>query len=172
LSGSFSAIGYDDLRLSNPRFFVPFIGLVQLLIFILISQYTGFDFLFITVPFIGHPFAVSLSIAMISGTVIAIERVSRSPESMMNVSYVDERPSGGGLKLSYMTKKGRRRDNLVVAKVRAQPRQPLKRAAHKFERPVEGTSSSMVIAFNRPRINLGLGFSSLEEMKRVYELLR
>lgn len=146
-------------------------GILQLLVLLELSVQAGIDVLFIALPLIGDPFAISLLAALISVPVLALVRLRRQPPSELNIEFSNRKHEGGLLSLSYTLPSGKRRTSLVAEKVRASPGQPLSRMAHTILTKVGGTNSSMVIVFKRPRIFLQLGFETDEEMKRIYEML-
>ncbi|MDG6976058.1 MAG: hypothetical protein JRN27_08220 [Nitrososphaerota archaeon] len=173
MDGSFTALGYEDIHVTNPLYFVPAAGMLQLLILLLISTEGGPDFLFTNIPLIGDLFPISFLAFLISTVFEAVVvRHPRKPTSTLNVSYSDQRRTGGQLTLSYSIPGGKTRTSIAVRKVKGYPTKPLTRVAHTVEGRVAGTTSSMLVLFKKPRIFLALGFSSAEEMNEVYGLLR
>jgi hypothetical protein len=171
LDGSFTAIGYEELRLTSPWFLLPMLGFLQLLVLLELSVQAGIDILFFPLPLIGDPFPISLLVCLISLPILALLRVMRQPPSELNVEFSNRKHEGGTLSLSYTLTNGKRRTSLAAAKVRMSPGEPLTRMAHTMLTNVSGTNSSMVIVFKSPRISLQLGFETDEEMKRIYGML-
>ena len=146
-------------------------GILQLLILLELSVQAGVDVLFIALPLIGDPFAISLLAFLISLLTLALVRLRREPPSELSIEFSNRKREGGVSSLSYTLPSGRRRTALVVENVRAAPGQPLTRMTHTILTKVRGTNSSMVVVFKRPRIYLQLGFETDEDMKRICGML-
>ena len=171
MNGTFTALGYDDFRASNPSFFLPRFGLVQLVLLILLNVYAHVNFLFLPIPLIGNTLALSLVIAIASAVTIGFVGLNRTPVSLLSISYTDEGNSEAPLRISYDTPKGKHRYLLAVREVHAFPNDQLVRVVHYYQRPVAGTKSSIAVRFDKPRIRLLLGFPNESEMDAVYKLL-
>ena len=167
-SGTVHALGYESRLVTNPASFLPLLGALQFLVFLFLDT---FPWIRLT-EFFQESFLVSFGLMLVS--IVTMWLLPRSPTGSYDVSYVDNRDSGGNLIVSYVDSKGRKRTDLLIDRVRAYPKRPLTRKAKggPWELRISQTVSSMAIGFKHPRICLALGFYSVEEMVRAYEQLR
>ena len=108
---------------------------------------------------------------MATGAFMAKRVVSRTFVRTLDVHYTDRRGTGGPLELSFKGANGALRGSLKVKSVKARPGLPLMRPHLRNLVPVEETEASMKISFEGREGGLQLGFSSVDEMQRVYALL-
>jgi hypothetical protein len=167
-SGTITSIGIELESSSDLRLDTALIGFFQFFIYLSLR-------LFQVVP--PSSTGLVISFVILLGSMAMLLTLRRSQVlGTYAIDWRDSRDSSGDLVVSYTNPKGKRRADLVVAKVETHPDQPLfvpGRSRYKPVIPVPGTAASLVITFkNMKRIGLGLGFGSLEAMNKVYEQLR
>ncbi|MGD0476931.1 MAG: hypothetical protein ABSB29_02050 [Nitrososphaerales archaeon] len=145
---------------------LAYAGLIQFVI----SGYLV-AFTIVAIPF--APLMVSFLVAVISIAIFIALRRYEPPIGTLEVSYVDRRDTGGTLQLSYTNSRGERRTHVAVVEVKAFPTKPLYKKSGQTYLPLEGTSASMMVRFeNMKRLDLLLGFPTVDEMLKVYSHLK
>lgn len=172
MKGSFSAIGYEELKPSSPVFFLPYVGLIQLALVLEFSVQGISHVLFEPFPLIGSLFPLSVTIFALSLILILGQRLFSQSPSTMTIEYLDLREGGGPLTLSYKTSSGKSRESLVVKKVEDFPGIPLERMEIAVLTRIRGSRASMRVSFSKPKVYLQLGFESDDQMHEAYQKLK
>jgi hypothetical protein len=170
MTHDFEAVGEEETIISKPSFLLPYIGIAQAIILLLVNRSDN-NLLFLPVPLFGDVFGLSLLVAAVSIVVIAVSRLSRSPPSIMTFVYEKNGSTNNGALLTYFAPRGKKRDRLAIKKTTPYPNQPLLNVKWKYALPVQGTTSSIVIDFYSTGFSLRLGFTDLEDMKKIHDVL-
>jgi hypothetical protein len=171
LNGEFTAVGLEELNLSNPLLYLPMAGIAQIIVLLLLSNTLVPGVLFVQLPLVGNVLIISLVTASLSVLTFAITRITRSPPARITVYYDHQTRPNDSVLVSYTTARGRQRKNLGVKSVKAVPSMPLTRVEWKYAAPVQGTKSTLIVYFDNLQVSLNLGFPDVKEMNEAYQML-
>lgn len=164
--GTFRALGYDEMEFTNRSNLLPLVGIFQVLFVLLFLAGTSI------VTNGRELIVVSLVVMLVSVIYLGTSLFSKDSPALLEVSYEDNRDEGGSLRLSYVTKRGKRRKNLLVKTVEEHANNPLTYMKYNLDLPVSGTQSSLSVRFSNRRLVLELGFSSATDMEAVSGILK
>lgn len=172
-SGSFRAVGGEGRTSRDPRVALGYAGVIQFTLFGFLVSILHIQSYIQSSAILLTGLLVSLAFAVGSVVIFIGLKIHESPMGTYEVTYVDNRSSGGILQLSFTNTKNQHRTGLVVSKIEAYPDKPIFKKSGQIYFPVEGEKASIVVHFeNMKWLNLLLGFASSEEMENVYAQLK